>query len=65
MSKLYQVLEDIHTLKLQGFPSSSPYNTPLGVAYSKLNYLKSPHVLHALLAGASQQPFSLLQYRSL
>lgn len=65
MSKLYQVLEDIHTLKLQVFPSSSPYDTPLGVVYSKLNCLKFPHVLHALLAGASEQPFSLLQYRSL
>ena len=40
-------LEDIHTLKLQVFPNSSPCNIPLGVAYSKLSFLKS-HVLSLL-----------------
>ena len=55
-------LEDIHTLKLQVFPNSSPCNIPLGVAYSKLSFLKLPCALIALLAGASQQPFSQLQY---
>ena len=40
-------LEDIHTLKLQVFPNSSPCNIPLGVAYSKLSFLKC-HVLSLL-----------------
>ena len=55
-------VEDIHTLKLQVFPNSPPCNIPLGVAYSKLSFLKLPCALIALLAGASQQPFSQLEY---
>ena len=55
-------LEVIHTLKLQVFPNSPPCNIPLGVAYSKLSFLKLPCALIALLAGASQQPFSQLEY---